>query len=67
MFAFSAVAVGQLREMQNGGKKARRGLDAWDRVSNRAALAQVPGADEIIAKYDAATVISHLYILSMPQ
>ncbi|KAF2800652.1 hypothetical protein K505DRAFT_141845 [Melanomma pulvis-pyrius CBS 109.77] len=32
MFAFSAVAVGSLREMQNGGKKGRRGLDAWDRV-----------------------------------
>ncbi|KAF2243662.1 hypothetical protein BU26DRAFT_465042 [Trematosphaeria pertusa] len=32
MFAFSAVSVGKLREMQNGGKKARRGIDAWDRV-----------------------------------
>ncbi|ORY08533.1 hypothetical protein BCR34DRAFT_626193 [Clohesyomyces aquaticus] len=32
MFAFSAGAVGQLKSMQNGGKPARRGLDAWDRV-----------------------------------
>ncbi|KAF2749421.1 hypothetical protein M011DRAFT_419734 [Sporormia fimetaria CBS 119925] len=32
MFAFSAVSVGKLRQMQNGGKRARRGLDAWDRV-----------------------------------
>ncbi|KAF2465518.1 uncharacterized protein BDR25DRAFT_295076 [Lindgomyces ingoldianus] len=32
MFAFSAGAVGQLKHMQNGGKAARRGLDAWDRV-----------------------------------
>ncbi|KAF1969586.1 hypothetical protein BU23DRAFT_539521 [Bimuria novae-zelandiae CBS 107.79] len=31
MFAFSAVSVGKLREMQNGGKKARRGMDVWDR------------------------------------
>ncbi|KAL5377704.1 hypothetical protein DPSP01_009628 [Paraphaeosphaeria sporulosa] len=32
MFAFSAVSVGKLKEMQNGGKKTRRGMDAWDRV-----------------------------------
>ncbi|KAF1950887.1 hypothetical protein CC80DRAFT_454927 [Byssothecium circinans] len=32
MFAFSGWSVGQLKEMQNGGKKTRRGLDAWDRV-----------------------------------
>ncbi|KAH6633337.1 hypothetical protein C7974DRAFT_412340 [Boeremia exigua] len=30
-FAFSAVSVGKLKEMQNGGKKTRRGIDAWDR------------------------------------
>ena len=34
MFAFSAVSVGKLKEMQNGGKKGRRGMDAWDRVSS---------------------------------
>ncbi|RYN41381.1 hypothetical protein AA0112_g2175 [Alternaria arborescens] len=34
-FAFSAVSVGKLKEMQNGGKKTRRGIDAWDRVSFR--------------------------------
>lgn len=33
-FAFSAVSVGKLKEMQNGGKKTRRGIDAWDRVSS---------------------------------
>ena len=32
-FAFSAVSVGKLKEMQNGGKRTRRGIDAWDRVS----------------------------------
>ncbi|KAJ4295224.1 hypothetical protein N0V90_007235 [Kalmusia sp. IMI 367209] len=32
MFAFSAVSVGKLKEMQNGGKKGRRGMDAWDRL-----------------------------------
>ncbi|KAJ4360583.1 uncharacterized protein N0V89_001149 [Didymosphaeria variabile] len=32
MFAFSAVSVGKLKEMQNGGKKTRRGMDAWDRL-----------------------------------
>ncbi|KAF1845387.1 uncharacterized protein K460DRAFT_285676 [Cucurbitaria berberidis CBS 394.84] len=31
-FAFSAISVGKLREMQNGGKRARRGIDQWDRV-----------------------------------
>ncbi|KAL1651855.1 hypothetical protein SLS61_005226 [Didymella pomorum] len=33
-FAFSAVSVGKLKEMQNGGKRTRRGVDAWDRVSH---------------------------------
>ncbi|KAF2830516.1 hypothetical protein CC86DRAFT_402551 [Ophiobolus disseminans] len=33
MFAVSAVSVGKLKEMQNGGKRARRGIDQWDRVS----------------------------------
>jgi hypothetical protein len=32
MFAFSAVSVGKLKEMQNGGKRARRGIDQWDQV-----------------------------------
>ncbi|PVI00342.1 hypothetical protein DM02DRAFT_491492, partial [Periconia macrospinosa] len=32
MFTFSSWAVGSLKEMQNGGKKPRRGLDVWDRV-----------------------------------
>ncbi|KAF2267525.1 hypothetical protein CC78DRAFT_59915 [Lojkania enalia] len=31
MFAVSAVGVGALKQMQNGGKAPRRGLDAWDR------------------------------------
>ncbi|KAF2271586.1 uncharacterized protein EI97DRAFT_263362 [Westerdykella ornata] len=30
MFAFSAASVSKLREIQNGGKRARRGIDAWD-------------------------------------
>ncbi|KNG45884.1 involucrin repeat-containing protein [Stemphylium lycopersici] len=30
-FAFSAVSVGKLKEIQNGGKKTRRGIDQWDR------------------------------------
>ncbi|KAH7562221.1 hypothetical protein BM1_01741 [Bipolaris maydis] len=31
-FAFSAVSVGKLQEIQNGGKRTRRGIDAWDRT-----------------------------------
>jgi len=31
MFAISGVGLGQLRYMQNGSKRSRRGLDAWDR------------------------------------
>ncbi|KAI4620982.1 uncharacterized protein J4E88_003738 [Alternaria novae-zelandiae] len=31
-FAFSAVSVGKLKEIQNGGKKTRRGIDQWDRT-----------------------------------
>jgi hypothetical protein len=27
------VSVGKLKEMQNGGKKTRRGIDQWDKVS----------------------------------
>ncbi|KAH7093088.1 hypothetical protein FB567DRAFT_557134 [Paraphoma chrysanthemicola] len=30
-FAFSAVSVGKLREIQNGGKRGRRGIDQWDK------------------------------------
>ncbi|KAF2001867.1 hypothetical protein P154DRAFT_521347 [Amniculicola lignicola CBS 123094] len=32
MFAISAAGLGTLREMQNGGKRARRGIDRWDQV-----------------------------------
>jgi hypothetical protein len=32
-FAVSAASLGGLRNMQNGGKRARRGIDAWDQVS----------------------------------
>ncbi|KAF2812405.1 uncharacterized protein BDZ99DRAFT_486961 [Mytilinidion resinicola] len=32
MFAVSGVGLAQLRYMQNGSKRSRRGLDAWDRV-----------------------------------
>ncbi|KAJ4989465.1 hypothetical protein SVAN01_05000 [Stagonosporopsis vannaccii] len=34
-FAFSAVSVGKLKEMQNGGKRTRRGIDAWDRQCSK--------------------------------
>ncbi|KAG9203693.1 hypothetical protein G6514_002304 [Epicoccum nigrum] len=34
-FAFSAVSVGKLKEMQNGGKRTRRGIDAWDRLGSK--------------------------------
>ncbi|KAF2178214.1 hypothetical protein K469DRAFT_731714 [Zopfia rhizophila CBS 207.26] len=33
MFAFTGGALGQLRWMQNGGKRPRHGLDAWDRTA----------------------------------
>lgn len=31
MFAISGAGLSTLRYMQNGGKRGRRGLDAWDR------------------------------------
>jgi len=34
MFAISGAGLSTLRYMQNGGKRGRRGLDAWDRVSH---------------------------------
>ncbi|KAF2657930.1 hypothetical protein K491DRAFT_714059 [Lophiostoma macrostomum CBS 122681] len=46
MFAFSAAAVGGLRNMQNGGKRARRGIDAWDQYDASAmtsSLVLTPG------------------------
>jgi len=58
MFAFSAVSVGKLKEMQNGGKPARRGLDAWDRVGY-SRLGHVGAiANEGTAKYDPHTMTS---------
>ncbi|CAO2655878.1 Nn.00g046810.m01.CDS01 [Neocucurbitaria sp. VM-36] len=44
-FAFSAVSVGKLREMQNGGKRGRRGVDAWDRY-NSSAMTSYPYTHE---------------------
>ncbi|GAB7340304.1 hypothetical protein MBLNU457_6760t1 [Dothideomycetes sp. NU457] len=31
MFGFSGAAISKLRHMQNGGKRGRHSLDAWDR------------------------------------
>lgn len=31
MFAITGAGLAQLRYMQNGGKRGRRGLDQWDR------------------------------------
>jgi len=33
MFGFSGAAISKLRNMQNGGKRARHSIDAWDRQS----------------------------------
>ena len=33
MFAFSGAAISKLRNMQNGGKRARHSVDQWDRQS----------------------------------
>lgn len=52
MFAFSAVSVGKLKEMQNGGKKTRRGMDVWDRVRLRACSHKPTLANPPAAKYD---------------
>jgi hypothetical protein len=61
MFAFSAVAVGQLREMQNGGKKGRRGLDQWDRVRCFLIIMLGIAANKMPAKYDTSDMTSHLH------
>ncbi|KAL1598998.1 hypothetical protein SLS60_008144 [Paraconiothyrium brasiliense] len=58
MFAFSAVSVGKLKEMQNGGKKTRRGMDAWDRVSANLIFELWTMANAATAKYDTFTMIS---------
>jgi hypothetical protein len=50
MFAFSAASVGKLREMQNGGKRARRGLDAWDQVSGQTSAGSQTGTNGLPAK-----------------
>jgi hypothetical protein len=52
MFAFSAVSVGKLKEMQNGGNKTRRGIDAWDRVRGSYRTACRIAANQCTAKYD---------------
>jgi hypothetical protein len=56
MFAFSAVSVGKLKEMQNGGKKTRRGMDAWDRVSRSPLCRPGATADAAAAKYDSSAM-----------
>ena len=34
MFGVTGAGLSQIRAMQNGGKRARRSLDQWDRVNN---------------------------------
>lgn len=33
MFGVSGAGLSKIRHMQNGGKRARRSIDQWDRVS----------------------------------
>lgn len=33
MFGISGAGLSKIRHMQNGGKRARRSIDQWDRVS----------------------------------
>lgn len=33
MFGVTGATLSKFRNMQNGGKRARRSIDAWDRVS----------------------------------
>ena len=59
-FAFSAVSVGKLKEIQNGGKRTRRGIDAWDRVSYVYRGYMEWAANMWIAKYDQFTMTSSM-------
>jgi hypothetical protein len=45
--------------MQNGGKRARRGLDAWDRVSRSLYIRYLSLTDSAAAKYDARQMTSY--------
>ncbi|USP81402.1 hypothetical protein yc1106_08676 [Curvularia clavata] len=58
-FAFSAVSVGKLKEIQNGGKRTRRGIDAWDRVSCVLRMHRM-AANMRTAKYDHFTMTSSI-------
>ena len=58
-FAFSAVSVGKLKEIQNGGKRTRRGIDAWDRVSCVLGVCAM-AANRFTAKYDHFTMTSSM-------
>jgi hypothetical protein len=61
MFAFSAAAVGGLKNMQNGGKKTRRGLDAWDRVRVHLLPMSMATTNGFAAKYNTSAMTSCSY------
>jgi hypothetical protein len=49
------VSLGKLKEIQNGGKKTRRGIDQWDRVGCLLSGALGSLANSCAAKYDRST------------
>jgi hypothetical protein len=63
------VSVGKLKEIQNGGKRARRGIDQWDQVYSTSSDASSTLTDSDTAKYDRYTVTmtSCIHILNAPQ
>jgi hypothetical protein len=52
------VSLGKLKEIQNGGKRARRGVDQWDRVGFTPLGLLSSFIDEHTAKYDRLTMTS---------
>ena len=50
------MSLGKLKEMQNGGKRARRGIDQWDRVSLGIGSAYGGSTNSYAAKYDRFTM-----------
>jgi hypothetical protein len=63
------VSVGKLKEIQNGGKRARRGIDQWDQVTTTSSDASSTLTNSDTAKYDhyIVTMTSCIHILNAPQ
>ena len=62
MFGVTGAGLSKFRNMQNGGKRARRSVDAWDRVSVLPGMTSFAvQANLLAAKYDTPNITAKIH------